>query len=377
MSNQDIRETGSPDTPAGILIPSTATPPEPQRPVVIVRPTNGAQATDAADKAPKGTSRKPTSKKPANKKIRKRSAQGSEVSSGKKGNKQAERKSHFSRKQIIIGLIVIVLIFDVVILTVGLVGGNTGPKVRPNSDPIALIQGQMSNNRAIAEIGHDSALTFANYPDLTIVNAASLKPIENNLLKSGGGPDGSDSLYDEQIVGRVLKFNSDWVDYLNKSSQAVFESVQENSPAQTKATELGAGSLVAFHRLAIGEIRHAGKNYYLIARASYTLTKDGKLDIHDDVFVYKLVAQGNTMLIADFEQIPVNAAPEQTPEQTPEETPEETPAGSEPTEPDTEGVDEAGEGSTEEPAGNEGDTGDAADGGTEEGTEGSTPEPEG
>jgi hypothetical protein len=255
------------------------------------------------------------------------------------------------------------VIFDVVILTIGALGGNTGTKVPPNPDPIALIQGQVSNNRNIAKIGHDRELTFANYPDLAIVNTASLKPIENNLLRSGGGPDGKDSLYDEQIVGRVLKFNSDWVDYLNKSSQAIFESVQENSPAQTKVAELGAGSLVAYHQFAIGEIRHAGKNYYLITQASYTLTKDGKLDIHDDVFVYKLVAQGNTMLIVDFEQLPVNVAPNVTPEEQLTEP--------EPGELSGEGTEGVDENPTEESA--EGEGGEEP---SEEGTEESATEPE-
>ncbi|MDR2196403.1 MAG: hypothetical protein LBO07_00320 [Coriobacteriales bacterium] len=216
-------------------------------------------------------------------------------------------KSRFSRKQIIIGLIALIFIFDMGVMSIWYFGNKSGPAVPPNSNPYALIQSQMGNNHSIAEVGYDSALTFANYTNLEIVNTASLKPIENNLLKSGGAPDGADSLYDEQIVGRVLKFNSDWTAYLNRAEQTVFSSVQEGSVAQTKVAELGAGSLVAYHRIAIGEIRRSGKNYYLITQASYTLTKNGQLEIHDELFVYKLVARGATMLIVDFEQIPVGS----------------------------------------------------------------------
>jgi hypothetical protein len=216
-------------------------------------------------------------------------------------------KTRFSRKQIIIALIAVIFVFDAIVMSLLYFGNQNGPAVPPNSEPYSLIQSQMSNNRSIAEVGYDSALTFSNYTNLEIVNTSSLKPIENNLLKSGGAPGGGDSLYDEQIVGRVLKLNSDWVNYLNRSDQTVLASVQEGSAAQAKITELGAGSLVAYHRLAIGEIRHSGKNYYLIAQASYTLTKDGQLDIHDDLFVYKLVARGATMLVVDFEQIPVGS----------------------------------------------------------------------
>jgi hypothetical protein len=226
--------------------------------------------------------------------------------------RRARHRGRFGRKQIIIVLIAVVLFFDVGIMTFWFSKGG-GASVPPNPDPYALIQGQMSNNRTIAVIGYDHALTFASYPDLTIVNTSSLKPISNNLLKRGAAADGSDVLYDEQIVGRVLKFNSDWVDYLNDGNRTALGSIQESSPAATKLAELGTDSQIAYHRLVIGEIRHIGKNYYIITRASYTLTGGGQLDIHDDIFVYKLVASQNTMLIVDFEQIFLDAMQQQQP----------------------------------------------------------------
>jgi hypothetical protein len=237
---------------------------------------------------------------------------------GAKGIGRSRGKTRFSRKQFLIGLIAVIAIVDAGIISLWFFGNRSGPPVPPlyYSDPYLVIQGQMSNNRSIAEVGYDSALTFANYPNLTIVNTASLKPIENNLLRAGGEPDGKDFLYDEQIVGRVLRLNSDWVNYLNRGDRSVLESVQEGSAAQTRVTELGADSMVAYHRLAIGDIRHSGKNYYLITQASYTLTRDGQLDIHEDLFVYKLVAKGDTLLVVDFEQIPVGS-PQGQPVDTP------------------------------------------------------------
>jgi hypothetical protein len=334
MSNQTINETERPDVPENHSASSGADPKRKTRSVTSRKVANG---------------RTPSARKIASNKKTTDAGAGRSVDS--------RRKRRFGRKQILIALIAVVLIFDAAVMSLWFFGGGGGPSVPPHDDFSTLIQGQMSNNRNIHEIGYDSALTFANYPDLTIVNTSSLKPIENDLFKSGAGPDGTDLLYDELIVGRALKLNSDWDDYLNRGSQSVFTSVKENSEAQTKITELGAGSMVAYHRLAIGEIRHVGKNYYLITRANYTLTQAGQLDIHDDIFVYKLTAQGGTMVVVDFEQIAMNI-PQGEPSVTPTDETGEEPTG----EASEEVTDETGEEleSTEEP------TGETGEGTTEE-----------
>jgi hypothetical protein len=214
----------------------------------------------------------------------------------------SERRPRFSRLQIIIGVVVVFLLVDAGLLAFFL-NRTTVPSTSPPSDLYRLIQGQIASNRNVSELGSDLTLTFTDYPDLSIVNTSSLKPIEDNVLARGAGPEGTDILYDEQIVKRVLTFNSDWVDYLNFKDTAALASVEEGSAAASKLAELGTGSTVSYHRLALGELRHIGQHYYLIARASYTLTKEGHLDLHDEVFVYKLVAAQDTMLITDFEQI--------------------------------------------------------------------------
>jgi hypothetical protein len=346
MNDQTTKEIGQAGTPdPASPSPDTSTL-KAARPVPITRPKDTTEKSAAAAKSAKIAPRKDSSAKKGKKNKAGRSSQ----SGAPKNAAPARKKSRFTRKQIIVGLIIFIIVFDVAL--VGLLFLNRGGNAPPHTDPYALIQGQMSNNRAIAEVGYDSALTFANYTDLTIVNTSSLKPIENDLLKSGAGPDGKDVYYDEQIVGRILKLNSDWVSHLNQGDQAVFSSVREGSAAQSKLAELGAGSGVAYHRLAIGEIRHTGKNYYIITRASYTLTKDGQLDIHDDLFVYKLIAQNNTMIVIDFEQIAPNASAEQsldtqpaTPDEMPLEPSDETMTGDvgETT------TGESGEGTAEEP----------------------------
>jgi hypothetical protein len=314
MDNQKTNGTTTSNSNASASAPADVNSLKAERPVPVTRSTGATDTSSKVSPRKGATGKKGTARRPDGAKKTKgpnasadKRAKGSRPQVGAKSSKRPTGKTRFSRKQIIIALFVVIFVFDAIVMSLWYFGNRSGPAVPPNPEPYSLIQSQMSNNRSIAEVGYDSALTFANYSNLAIVNTASLKPIENNLLKSGGAPGGGDSLYDEQIVGRVLKLNSDWVNYLNRGDQTVLASVQEGSAAQAKLTELGAGSLVAYHRLAIGEIRRSGKNYYLITQASYTLTKDGQLDIHDELFVYKLVARGATMLVVDFEQIPVGS----------------------------------------------------------------------
>jgi hypothetical protein len=350
MSNQTMNETEQSDLPAN-------------RPI-------------ASDADTKRTTRPITSRKVANKRV---PSTGKGVSNKRVAGKEAgrsansQRKRRFSRRQILIALIAFVLVFDATVLGFWFLRGGGGPVVPPYAELSDLVGSQQHNNRNIARIGYDADLTFANYPDLTIVKTSSLKPIENDLFKSGAGPDGADLLYDELIVERVLKLNSDWYDYLNRNNQSVFASVKEGSAAQTKITELGAGSSIAYTQFAIGEIRHVGKNYYIITRAVYTLTQAGQLDIHDDIFVYKLTAQGDTMVVIDFEQIAMNVPPSE-PSMVPEG---ETGEGADTTGEDVieESTDETVDSSAEESAEESTEESDAASSPGDEQTNGSATEP--
>lgn len=261
---------------------------------------------------------------------------------------KSKRKSRFTRRQIIIALIVVIVVVDaaLVVWLFGLFGGgNPFASAPPNSDTAQVIQRQQHNNDRIAELGYDTALTFSNYPSLTIVNTSSLKTISNNIYKTG--PDDSQLLYDEMIVGRAIKFNSDWIKYLNENNQDVMASVKPDSPAVTKLYEWGksSDSMATFHRLSIGEIRYTGKYYFILVQATYTLLGNGQTELFEDIFAYKLETSGDTILITDFERIPYNppSLPTETP---PAENPDETTPGDEAVNPD-ETTDEATEGSGE------------------------------
>jgi hypothetical protein len=243
-----------------------------------------------------------------------RSARDQRDPRGSRGPRSA-RGSRFTRTQLVVVIIIFVVLFDVAIFGAVYINNRNNPEIAPRyySDPYTLIQGQMSNNvrTNIYQIGYDLDVDFADYPSLTIANTSSLKLIKSNLLRSGAGPNGEDVFYDEQIIGRILRFNSGWASYRNYDDPGVLSSVQAESPAQAKLNELGPGAGVAFHQLTFGEMRYSGKYYYILALTSYTLVKDGRLDLHESLFAYKLIAspERNTMIIVDFEQLPLSALP--------------------------------------------------------------------
>ncbi|MCL1799158.1 MAG: hypothetical protein FWG23_05430 [Eggerthellaceae bacterium] len=215
------------------------------------------------------------------------------------------------------------------------------PAPAPPTDPLELIRSQLPNNHgsAIADLGYDSALTFEAYAsNITSVNAAALQPltVENNQ-----GPGYS---IDEAAVGRIIALNADWAAYLTNTSAgttAVFDHVAPAAPADTapplavpgtSGPEAPAaprtapaahfiqaykdsGYRIAFHRLAIGEIRIDGSRVYVLTQPYYTVVHKGTATAVNDVFLYQLATRGETLVVSSIEQVAplAEAQPEQPP----------------------------------------------------------------
>ena len=210
-------------------------------------------------------------------------------------------------RRIVIILIVAFVAFDLVVVAYIFLLSRGEPPVYYNQ-PTTVISKYVMTDGNINEIAYDqelSELSFANFPNLTITNTASLKLIDNNKYRALGGPNGTPLFYDDLIINRIMQLNNNWVNYLNNGDTSVFESVREGSAAHTKLSEWGTGYQVAYHRLVFGELRYAeGVGYFIITQATYTLAGGGKLDQRDDVIVFRLQGSGNTLRVTDMEFIP-------------------------------------------------------------------------
>jgi hypothetical protein len=194
------------------------------------------------------------------------------------------------------------LIAVTAVVAVILAGGCTkGDPVPPSEDIAQVIITQYNKNQMIANLEYDPQLTFKSAGEIAIADGKALSPIEDNLYKKG--KDGENILFDENIIGRVIQFNSDWVSQQNEEEEKVNESIMNSGAAMDKISEKAGAQRIAFHSLDIGEIMQDGKNYYVLTRENYTMADPdtAKLTPFEGVYVYKLVPQNDTLLIQDYE----------------------------------------------------------------------------
>lgn len=219
------------------------------------------------------------------------------------------------RKRIIIALIIAILVVDIVLLAIWVTTrGATGQAVV--GEPLTVVSSQLGNNHgsAIYQIGYDPALSFSTYGSaITSIDATTLKPLENNYLAtSGSGSSAVTVLVDETAFGRVIAMNADWVAYLNRADNTVLSDVWSGTTAEQYLQQYPAGTQIAFHRLALGEINVVGKYVYVLAEANYTLLYNGQSNAVDSVFLYKLAPQGDSLAVSNIEQLaapPPSATP--------------------------------------------------------------------
>jgi hypothetical protein len=215
------------------------------------------------------------------------------------------------RKRLIIVLIIVIIVFDI-LAAVCLFSGLLGGRAEVNQDPVNLIASQTVNNHGsnIADIGFDSAITLDQIgPYIKSVDYRTLKPLTNNYLSSTGTGDSRVTyLVDATAVARVISVNSNWVNYLNNGNEDVFNDVLPDSKA-SQFIESFKGDQIAYHRLAFGRIYTQGSNIYVITQPQITLLRDGKSATVNDIFVFKLVKRGDTLIISDIEDVKLQTTP--------------------------------------------------------------------
>ncbi|MCL1798072.1 MAG: hypothetical protein FWG24_07180 [Eggerthellaceae bacterium] len=205
-------------------------------------------------------------------------------------------------------LLLAILLVNGALIVYSFLSANAAPKSATNSNSVDLIRSQLASNHGstIKDVGYDSALTFETYgTHLTSVDASTLKPLVNNYLATVT-IDGETQvlLVDETAVSRILAANSDWSAYLQNGNAAVFENIVTDSEAQ-RFMMMYQGYEITYHRLAIGEIYTNGADVYVLVQPYYTITQNGNSASVNDVFLYRLVEQDDTLLISEIEQVKV------------------------------------------------------------------------
>ena len=208
-------------------------------------------------------------------------------------------------KIVILALLAVIVVF--IILTIIFVLNGNSKDALPPSNIQELLNKHFGEEKGIANIYYDPQLTIDMAGTLKMSGAKDLKPIPDDLMKKGKKKDGSDNLlYDDLIVGRIIKYNSDLVSYANFKKKGVFKSLKKGSNAEDFTKKFVKKRKMAYHGLTFGEIVKGSKKYYfaLVSENYSTInletfeTKEVTIN-----YVYKLVPNKDTMLIEDIEQV--------------------------------------------------------------------------
>ena len=185
----------------------------------------------------------------------------------------------------------------------GEAGGEEQPLVmdpKPMTDKAKLIQTQMDRNENIKSIKANSALAFKSGVDYGLEDLNKSQPIENNIWYTDDN--GTPVYYDQEVVGALIAFNSQWIDYVNEGDKAVLKLTKEGSDAYNNAVNFSKAGKVTeeFESVEIGEIRQGEQGFYLWVGEKIHLTEGGATSTAEYQWVYCMEPVGSEMQITDY-----------------------------------------------------------------------------
>jgi len=184
----------------------------------------------------------------------------------------------------------------------GATGGEGQPVAdsKPMADKAKLIQTQMDRNENIKSIKVNSALGYKNGVDYGLDDLNKSQPIENNIWYTDDN--GTPVYYDQEVVGTLIAFNSQWIDYVNEGDKAVLQLTKEGSDAYNNAVNFSKAGKVTeeFKSVEIGEIRQGEQGFYLWVGETIQLTESGATSTAEYQWVYCMEPVGKEMQITDY-----------------------------------------------------------------------------
>jgi hypothetical protein len=181
-------------------------------------------------------------------------------------------------------------------------GGSTtgGGILEPNTDKVSLVRGQQYNDRSgnIEILEYDASAAYDPEVVYPLDGAADSQTIKNNYwTEDAQGP----ILYDETVVGAVIRFNSLLCDYINNGNGEVLADIAAGSPAETLVAEtIGMLQAYEIEVLGIGDIRRTDDAFFVWTCEKVVETQANQPVERLVYKVYKLVPSGTNMQIADY-----------------------------------------------------------------------------
>ena len=133
----------------------------------------------------------------------------------------------------------------------------------PIEDKDLLVASQLFNNVNIGSVSSDSTAAFNSTVPYSISGANDSKPIESNLM--GTDKNGVQLLFDEQSVGTVMGFASDFVPFVNEAKADILNRTNSGDAIHKfiNAEKEKYVAPIEFVYLGIGDVRQNSDTYFV------------------------------------------------------------------------------------------------------------------
>lgn len=177
---------------------------------------------------------------------------------------------------------------------------KTAPDPAPMSDKDALVASQIGNNVNIQQVKANTSLAYQEGRDYGLKDINQSKPIENNIWMTTDG--GETTYYDKSVVGTVIAFDSQWIDYVNRGSKGALNLIKKDSPAYKKTISFSKAGKISenFRILEIGEIRQGSKGFYVWVHEEIQITEKGSTKSQKYNWIYYLEPVDGKMNIVNY-----------------------------------------------------------------------------
>jgi len=174
------------------------------------------------------------------------------------------------------------------------------PDPNPTADKNALVSSQLGNNINIEQVKANEALTYRAGKNYGLADINNSKPITNNIWQT---PEKAEPVYyDKSIVGTVIAFDSQWIDYVNGGNKSVLELLKKDSEAYRKTANYSKIGKIkeTFKLLEIGEIRQGATGFCVWVHEELQITENGTTAVKKYNWVYYLEPVDGKMQIVNY-----------------------------------------------------------------------------
>lgn len=174
------------------------------------------------------------------------------------------------------------------------------PNPVPMSDKTALIESQTNQNKNIQIISKADALVFDASHNYGIDDLNKSTLIDNNIWYTD--ENGKTVYYDQAVVGTLIAFNSQWIDYVNKEDKAILDLLKPNSKAYKKVSTFSKVGKISetFESFSIGEIRKGSVGFYVFTEEKIIKKENGIESIISNDWIYYLEPVDKQMKIVNY-----------------------------------------------------------------------------